>query len=146
MPPLPGWRPDSWALALTEAQGPQIPGPYFPRTRSETLQIHSLTSRTWKLSLQSSLLSKAQESAVHSTPTRIQESQLTLKLLRGQSAALARVRSMCLPSTEPNSRASSSGTLRSVFDCESGSTGGPGKTIAGRVDCSSLLQLANFRS
>lgn len=96
--------------------------------------LKHFSSRTEKFSFQFSLLIRAQESglSVHPVPSTTPESQLTLNLLRGQRAALDSVRSTCRPSTEPNSRASNSGILCSVAACDSGSTGGPGKTIAGR--------------
>lgn len=82
-----------------------------------------------------------------SAPSTTPESQLTLNLLRGQSAALDSVRSMCRPSTEPNSRTSNSGILCSVSASDSGSTGGPGKRIAGRVRLpNAFISCSAFRS
>lgn len=66
-------------------------------------------------------------------PPTTPESQLTCNLLRGQSAARARVRSRCRPSTEPSSSTSSSGVLGSASPRKSESTGGPGKMAQAEV-------------
>lgn len=131
------------SILPNEAKESQTPGYYFPLGHeSETPSFHLLRPPQPSLQSLSPLgpgnfhsnplfsqgLGTLASHSVHPSASTTPESQLTLNLLRGQRAALASVRSICLPSTEPNSRASSSRIASSVAAFDLGSTGGPGKT------------------